>query len=256
MFDSICKFLVETFSDDFTTWLLGEPVTLTELSPTELSLEPIRADALILRESAHLIVHLEFQTDPQAKIPFRMADYRLRGHRRFPDKQMQQTVIYLRPTNSDLVYQTTFRLERTIHEFDVIRLWEQPTQIFLRFPGLLPLAVLTQVQNRAEVLRQVADQISQISDVGTQANLTASAYVLAGLVLEEDVIQHILREDIMEESVTYRSIQRKAVEQHTREIALKLIQSGVATDIIVGATGLSIAQLQQLQATGSEPAET
>jgi predicted transposase/invertase (TIGR01784 family) len=104
MFDSTCKFLVESFSADFATWLLGEPIALTEISPSELSLEPIRADALILRESADLILHLEFQTDPKVNIPFRVADYRLRGHRRYPDKRMQQTVIYLRPTNSDLVY--------------------------------------------------------------------------------------------------------------------------------------------------------
>jgi predicted transposase/invertase (TIGR01784 family) len=255
MFDSICKFLVETFSDDFATWLLGEPVTLTELSPSELSLEPIRADALILRESADLIVHLEFQTDPKVTIPFRMADYRLRGHRRFPAKRMQQTVIYLRPTNSELVYQTTFRLERTIHEFDVIRLWEQPTQIFLRFPGLLPLAVLTQVQNRAEVLRQVADQISQISDLGTQANLAASAYVLAGLVLEEDVIHHILREDIVQESVTYRSIIRKGAEQTMREVALKMLEEAIPLDTIARVTGLSIDQIHQLQTTGAQSTE-
>ncbi len=253
MFDSTCKFLVESFSTDFATWLLGAPITLTEISPSELSLEPIRADALILRESDDLILPLEFQTDPKPTIPFRMADYRLRGHRRFPAKRMQQTVIYLRQTNSDLVHQTTFRLERTIHEFDVIRLWAQPTAVFLQFPGLLPLAVLTQARNRAEVLRQVADQISQISDFSTQANLAASAYVLAGLVLEEDVIQHILREDIVEESVTYRSIQRKASEQTLREVALKLIHAGVATDVIVEATGLSLNQIQQLQATGSAP---
>jgi predicted transposase YdaD len=40
MFDTVCKFLVEHFSEDFATWLLGKPVELTELSPTELSLEP------------------------------------------------------------------------------------------------------------------------------------------------------------------------------------------------------------------------
>ncbi|MEH2134860.1 MAG: hypothetical protein V7K86_30465 [Nostoc sp.] len=50
-FDNICKFLAENFSSDFATWLLGEPITLTELSPKELSLEPIRADALILLQS-------------------------------------------------------------------------------------------------------------------------------------------------------------------------------------------------------------
>ena len=47
MFDTICKFLIETFSTDFASWLLGEPIALTELSPSELSLEPIRADVLI-----------------------------------------------------------------------------------------------------------------------------------------------------------------------------------------------------------------
>ena len=47
MFDNTCKFIAEMYSPDFATWLLGEPITLTKLSPTELSLEPIRADALI-----------------------------------------------------------------------------------------------------------------------------------------------------------------------------------------------------------------
>ena len=53
MFDNICKFLAENFA----TWLLGEPISLTELSPSELSLEPIRADALILLESTEVVLH-------------------------------------------------------------------------------------------------------------------------------------------------------------------------------------------------------
>jgi predicted transposase YdaD len=48
MFDNTCKFLAENFSQDFATWLIGEPIRLTKLSPSELSIEPIRADALIL----------------------------------------------------------------------------------------------------------------------------------------------------------------------------------------------------------------
>ncbi|MBN3880926.1 MAG: Rpn family recombination-promoting nuclease/putative transposase [Nostoc sp. JL23] len=95
MFDNICKFLAENFSIDFATWLLGEPISLTELSPSELSLEPIRADALILLESTEVVLHLEFQTQPDSNIPFRMIDYRLRVYRRFPQKQMRQVVIYL-----------------------------------------------------------------------------------------------------------------------------------------------------------------
>jgi predicted transposase/invertase (TIGR01784 family) len=64
MYDNISKFLVEQYSADFTNWLLGESIELTTLSPTELSLEPIRADALILLQSADVILHCEFQTQP------------------------------------------------------------------------------------------------------------------------------------------------------------------------------------------------
>lgn len=103
MFDNVCKFLAETFSSDFATWLLGESITLTELSPSELSLEPIRADALILLQSDEVVLHLEFQTQPKADIPFRMIDYRLRVYRRFKNKRMRQVVIYLQQTNSELV---------------------------------------------------------------------------------------------------------------------------------------------------------
>ncbi|NEO01055.1 MAG: Rpn family recombination-promoting nuclease/putative transposase, partial [Moorea sp. SIO3I7] len=66
MFDNTCKFLAESFSEDFASWLLGEPITMTQLSPSELSLEPIRADALILLNSDDFVLHVEFQTQPDS----------------------------------------------------------------------------------------------------------------------------------------------------------------------------------------------
>jgi predicted transposase/invertase (TIGR01784 family) len=87
---------------------LGESITLTKLEPSELSVEPIRADSVIFLESSDLILHIEFQTDPNKNIPFRMADYRLRLYRRFPEKQVHQVVIYLTKNKSPLVYETTF----------------------------------------------------------------------------------------------------------------------------------------------------
>jgi len=110
MYDNVCKFLAESFSQDFAQWLLGTPVDLTQLSPAELSLAPIRADALILLASQQIILHLEFQTQPDADIPFRMADYRLRTYRRYPEVSMRQDVIYLKPSGSDRVYQTRFEI--------------------------------------------------------------------------------------------------------------------------------------------------
>ncbi len=76
-----------------------------------------------------------------------MLDYRTRVYRRFPNKRMYQTVVYLQRTGSDLVYQITFEMENTRHQFQVIRLWEQPLKSFLLSPGLLPFAALSQVSD-------------------------------------------------------------------------------------------------------------
>jgi predicted transposase/invertase (TIGR01784 family) len=243
MYDDTCRFLAEHFSADFASWLLGEPVTMTELKPSELSLEPIRADAMILLQSEDAILHIEFQTLPKKKIPFRMLDYRVRGHRLYQDKTMRQVVIYLKPTTSELVYQTNFTLENTHHDFQVVRLWEQPASLFLQYPGLLPFAALGQSDNPAEMLRQATQIVDQIEEPTTQANLMAASAILAGLRLEEDVIYGLVRRDIMQESVIYRSIQK----DEKQAIALNFLREGLSVETIARGTGLSIEEVQQLQ---------
>jgi predicted transposase/invertase (TIGR01784 family) len=247
MYDDTCRFLAENFSADFASWLLGKPVTLTELKPSELSLEPIRADAMILLQSEESILHLEFQTLPKKEIPFRMLDYRVRGHRRYPEKPMRQVVIYLKPTTSELAYQTSYGLERTRHEFDVIRLWEQSASLFLQYPGLLPFAVLGQTTDAEETLRQAAQRVEQVEDPATQANLLAASGILAGLKLQNEVIYRLLRRDIMQESTVYRSIWRDAQEENTRAIALNLLRAGIDINLIASSTGLSVKEVQKLQ---------
>ncbi|MEH2240483.1 Rpn family recombination-promoting nuclease/putative transposase [Nostoc sp.] len=248
MFDNVCKFLAESFSADFARWLLGEPITLTELSPSELSLEPIRADALILLQSDEVVLHLEFQTVPKADIPFRMSDYRLRVYRKFPHKRMRQVVIYLKPSDSELVYQTEFVLENSLHRFEVIRLWEQPTEIFFNSPGLLPFAALSQTEDKTRTLEEVAQVIEALKDTRIRSNIAASTAVLAGLVLDKQLIKRILRSDIMRESVIYQDILQEGLEQKAQEIAIKMINKGIDIETIVDVTGLTIEQVQQLQA--------
>ncbi len=243
MYDDTCRFLAEHFSADFASWLLGKSVTLTELQPSELSLDPIRADAMILLQSDESILHIEFQTLPKENIPFRMLDYRVQGNRRYKKKTMRQVVIYLKPTTSDLVYQASYILERTCHEFDVVRLWEQPASLFLQYPGLLPFAVLAQSESPAEMLRQVTQIVDQIEEPATQANLMAASAILAGLRLEESVIYRLVRRDIMQESVIYRSIQK----DEKRAIALNLLRGDVDINLIASSTGLSIEEVRELQ---------
>jgi predicted transposase/invertase (TIGR01784 family) len=218
MFDNVSKFLIEQYSPDFASWLIGEPIALTELSSSELSLEPIRADALILLQSADVVLHCEFQTDPDPTMPFRMADYALRVFRRFPQKRLVQVVIYLRPTESELVQQTRFSANRLQHEFEVVRLWEQPTELFLQRPGLLPYAALSQTIDRATVLRRVAAAIDTLPNRRQQSNLAAASSVLAGLVLNKQVIQRLLRRDLMRESVIYQEWREEARQELRQEV--------------------------------------
>ncbi|PSB19501.1 flagellar assembly protein H [Phormidesmis priestleyi ULC007] len=247
MYDDTCRFLAENFSADFASWLLGESITLTELKPSELSLEPIRADALILLESDESVLHLEFQTRPKRDIPFRMLDYRVRVYRRYPDKMMRQVVVYLQPTGSDLVRQTSFSMERTRHEFDVVCLWEQPAAFFLQYPGLLPFAALGQTDDSEAMLRQVAQMVNQISDPTMQANLIAASAILAGIKLEDEVIYRLLRRDIMQESTVYRSILAEGEARKQREIAINFLRDGFPVEAVAHGTGLSIEEVQQLR---------
>ncbi|MEO1132191.1 MAG: Rpn family recombination-promoting nuclease/putative transposase [Cyanobacteria bacterium J06639_1] len=255
MFDNVCRYLAERYSPDIASWLLGRPIIFTSLSPTELSLQPIRADSLILLESEDLIFQIEFQTDPDGAIPFRLADYRLRGHRRYPNKEMRQVVVYLRETNSPLVYQNTFELSRTRHEFDVIRLWEEPAEQFLAAPGLLPFAALARSGDREGVLRQVSQQVEAMSDTVRQSDIAASAGILAGLVLSKEAISEILRSDIMKASVIYQDIkqegiqegEQKGVQETTRKLALKMLENGIDVSQVVVITGLSLDQVRSLQ---------
>jgi predicted transposase/invertase (TIGR01784 family) len=206
MYDNVCKYLAENFTEDIASWLIGSRVTLTELNPTELNVEPIRADSIILLTNEDLILHVEFQTIPKSNIPFRMTDYRLRAYRKLPDKRMKQIVIYLRQTQSDLVYETVFELENTRHQFEVIRLWEQPASIFLESQGLYPFAILAQTDEPETILRTVAAKIEEVGAGKVQSDLAATAFILAGLVLDRDLIKQILRRDLMRESVTYQDI--------------------------------------------------
>ena len=227
MYDNVCKFLAENYSRDFAQWLLGEPISFTQLSPSELSLEPIRADALILLESDQMILHLEFQTDPDPKMSFRMLDYRTRVYRRFPKKTMRQVVIYLKETSSPLVRENAFILPNTRHEYEVLRLWEIPAEKMLGLSGLLPLANLGKTPNRPEILRQVAAKIDNIEGRTEKSNLAAATAILAGLVLSKEIIGSLLREEIMRESVIYQDIRESGKaqgrEEGRREEAVSLI---------------------------------
>jgi predicted transposase/invertase (TIGR01784 family) len=251
-FDSTCRRLAEKFPEDFASWLLGRPIASTILQPTELSLEPIRADNVMLFEGESDILHMEWQTDPKQVVPARLADYRLRLHRYAPDKTIHQVIIYLRKTNSPRVYQDYFEIPGMYAEFTVIRIWEVPVEDLMKYPGLLAFSALGKTDHPEQALRSaVRETTKQVKDIELQHEILGAAYLLSGLVLDKNVIGKIIRRDVMRESVTYQAVLQEGREEgrlaERRSIVMSLLQEGMAIDLITRVTGWSIAEVVQLQ---------
>ena len=219
---------------------------------------------------------------------YRMANYWLRLYGKYPTKEIHQTVIYLKPTNSPLVYQTSFNSQKLNHEFNVIRLWEQPTEILQNYRGLLPLSVLSKTDDPTETLRKTAKIIDNIEDRQVKNNVIAATAIISGLALNKEVIQHLLRSDIMKESVIYQDILLEGIAkgkaegiakgkaegiakgkaegivkgkaegivkgkaEERNQIALKMLGSGMSADLVAQFTGLTIKQIEKLQKSATD----
>ncbi|WP_242036877.1 hypothetical protein [Leptolyngbya sp. FACHB-321] len=90
-----------------------------------------------------------------------MLDYWVRFYRQY-NCEVEQVVIFLKPTTSEAVFIDRFTATKTAHRHRVIRIWEEEPTTLLSIPSLLPLAVLTQTDVPAALLQQVAAQVNII----------------------------------------------------------------------------------------------
>jgi len=212
-YDNFCKRLAEQYPQAFLSWLLGTPASSEiKLLNTELSNEPIRADFLSFFQLEGSIVHLEFQTQPEADFPLRMLDYWVRLYRTY-QCPIQQIVLFLKPTNSSRVYIDQLQLPQTQHRYRVVRLWEQNPEPLLAEPALLPLAVLAKSNNSQQLLTQVSEALTAIENPQQRRELATGCYILGGVKFQQQQLIHFIREEVMEESVTYQAILQKGLEQ-------------------------------------------
>ena len=235
-YDSILKFLLDEYPTPILSWLLNTPVTESiEILKTELNVEPIRADSVFFVQVGNKIVHLEFQTTPQSKpsLPLRMLDYWVRLYRLY-EKDIEQIVIFLTPTTSQVVFQDVFQKRNTNHRYRIVRLWECEPKPLLEIPELLPLAVLAKANRPKTLLAQVARRIDRIEDKYKQGNIAACVELLAGIKFSEALISAYLREDIMQESVIYQKIIRKGVEQGIQQGIQQGVQQGIQQGVQQG----------------------
>ncbi|MBA3923152.1 MAG: hypothetical protein H0X31_16255 [Nostocaceae cyanobacterium] len=108
-------------------------------------------------------------------------------------------------------------------------------------------AALSQVNDRAQVLRQVAAQVDNLTNRTVQSNITATEAILAALVLDRTLIKRILRRDLMQESAIYQDILSEGEQAKAQRIALNLLREGMTIEAIARVTELSVEQIHQLQ---------
>ena len=223
MIDDFCKHLVASHPASVGRWVLSltgqqQPTEGPwQLLDRELSSDPLHADSVILlpedgAEDAVPILHLEFQTRPDAAIAERMLEYWIRLHRRYRHP-IRQVVIHLKPTASALARIEELVIDNTRHRFTSLRLWELDPAPLLADPALLPLAVLTRptAGPPEQVLSQVRQQLQGIPDPDQRRRITSGCQLLAGLTFPQDVIQRLLAMSILEDSSVYQYIVRKGL---------------------------------------------
>ncbi|PHM05881.1 Rpn family recombination-promoting nuclease/putative transposase [Nostoc sp. 'Peltigera malacea cyanobiont' DB3992] len=213
-YDNTLKYLVEQYPEDFIRYLLASEATDIQILKTELNQEPIRADSVTFLQTANQILHLEFQTLPASTppLPLRMLDYWVRLYRQY-NCDIEQVVIFLKPTTSEAVFVDQFTARNTSHRYRVIRIWEQDPEPLLLSPGLLPLATLARTDSPQNLLQQVAVQVSMIEEEATKQSISVCTQLLAGLVFEPELIRQFLRREDMRESAIYQEILQEGLQE-------------------------------------------
>jgi predicted transposase/invertase (TIGR01784 family) len=217
-FDNCCKLLAEKYPERFATWLLGQPTSMVEVLKTELTIEPIRADSVILLQTQGQILHIEFQVklDSEPPLPLRFLDYWVRLYRSYRVPIVQVLVLLCPPVEGTEI-ESAFVFGTTRHEYRVVKLWEQDPAIFLNDPALLPLATLAATTAPEDLLEQTAAEVSKIESESLRKEIAGYAQLMAGLRFKTDLIHRVFREGMMRESVIYQEILEEGKQEGRQE---------------------------------------
>ncbi|MCJ2544612.1 DUF4351 domain-containing protein [Thermostichus vulcanus] len=254
-YDNLCKALVERNPLPFVHWLVGQTPEPVQILKTELSVEPIRADFVSFLQVGAQVLHLEFQTAPDPEMPLRMLDYYVRLRRQYRCEVLQ-IVLFLRQTQSTWAHLDRLATDTTLHRYRVVRIWEEPAKALLRDPGLWPLAILAGAKEPEALLRQVAEEIQRWPNPQERANLAAYTYLLGGLRFEKELLQQLLREEVMRESVTYQALVEESERRGIQQGLTQGIQQGLTQGIQQGEAELTLRLLRRKLGSLPEELET
>jgi predicted transposase YdaD len=180
-----------------------------------------------------------------------MLDYWVRLYRQY-NCDIEQVVIFLKPTSSEAAFVEQFTARNTSHRYRIIRMWEQNPEPLLTSSALLPLATLAQTDSPETLLQQIAVQVSMIEETAIQQSISVCTQLLAGLVFDTELIRQLFRREDMRESVIYQEILQEGREEG-RQSELRLVMrqltrriGAINSQLQTKIENLSLTQLEDL----------
>ena len=140
-------------------------------------------------------------------------------------------------------------MEQTQHQYQVICLWQESSDLFLEDPALLPLAPLAATSESTGILQQVVNRLNLL-EPERRAEVSSYTQILAGLKFKKDVIQQLFREDLMQESVIYQDILEKGLQKGQRLLVLRLLARRLGAIPVLIQAQIETLSLEQLEALG------
>lgn len=239
------KRLFREVPQDLLEWLIPG-AHFSAVVSAELDGEPIHADYLyeITLQGKSCLLHIEFQRSRDSKMAERLWEYNVRASLQY-GYPVWSCVIYLKKENTRAEPFLIRELPngKVIHRFvfDIIRLWEIPTQELMekRLIGLVPLLVLTKDGARREVIEEA---ITILNPPGEEpkAELLALTYGFASLVFKSGEDQEWLKwrfsmlDDILSETEAFQEIARKGHEKGLKEGLKEGLREGLKEGIKEG----------------------
>jgi hypothetical protein len=213
-FDATLKDIVADYPSDFTP--LGVPKGPATVLNVDLSTISGATDvALGFGNPIQEIVDLNFQSGPDAGLPARLHLYNSSLYARY-EIPTRTGAVLLRPKadmgnlTGKLAYgRPGWRVE---FEYEVIRLWQQPVDVFLQAGvAALPLATLCAMpqdkpltEGLRDVVREIGRRLANEATHAEAVRLMTAAYIVTGLRVKKNDLSTIYRGvGLMQESTAY-----------------------------------------------------
>jgi len=274
-YDITLKDMFSDLTDDILSYFLGiQHVKIEELNVEFPRVEMRESDMIfkcITKEGNTIAVHLEFQSDNDREMPYRMLRYAveiMEKHELVP----YQIVVYIGENNLNMADGVDFdfgkenflRYRYRIIDVGEIKFDEITQTNYYELFTLLPLMDKERRKKEKELyLKECAEMIKKIPlEQERKREVAARAKILAELVYEEGIIDKMFVEVVkmldLEKSATFRRLiekgRKEGIEEGKKEgekegklaVAKELLKEGMDIDKIAKVTKLPVEEIKKL----------